>query len=432
MFTENRRRFLRALRDGVAVIPTAPHALRNGDVHHEFRPDSDFYYLTGFEEPEAVAVLAPRHPKHTFVLFVRPRDKAAEIWNGRRHGVERARKRFGAEAAFPIGMIDEILPKYLSTASRIWAPWGRYEAFDRKLGEWMSRGKSRVVQFERADAAPLLHEMRLFKGAEEIATMRRAAAITRDAHIAAMGATRPGVGEYEIEGILRMVFRARGASRVAYPPIVGSGENATILHYGENSRRMEEGDLLLIDAGAEFDCYACDVTRTFPVGGRFSPAQRAVYDLVLAAQKAAIQECRAGNLQTKPHDTAVAVLTAGMVRLGLLKGKPKDLVKSAAYRRFYMHSTGHWLGMDVHDVGRYRENGKPRRFAPGMVMTVEPGLYIQKGAKGVDPAFSGIGVRIEDDILVTARDPVNLTEEIPKEPDELESLVGTSRAPFSL
>lgn len=431
MFADNRKRLAKAIGKGVAVIPTALEYLRNGDVHHAFRPDSDFYYLTGFPEPEAVAVIAPSHPKHRFVLFVRPRDKTAEIWNGRRHGTAGAVKAFGAEAAYPVGKIDEILPKYLSGASRVYAPWGRYEAFDRRLAEWMRRAGSRQNPFERVDVAPVLAEMRLFKSPFEVGQMRRAAEITRDAHVAAMRAARPGMSESEIEGILLCRFRAGGGERLAYHPIVGSGANATILHYVENNRRMEDGDLLLIDAGAEYGGYACDVTRTFPVSGRFTPAQRAVYDVVLEAQLAAIDDCRPGVPRSRPHETAIRVLTQGMVRLGLLKGKPKPLIKSGAFRRFYMHGTGHWLGMDVHDVGRYQEGAKPRPFEPGMVTTIEPGLYIEPRARGVDPAFHGIGVRIEDDILVSRNEPVNLTEDIPKEPGEIESIVGTARAAFA-
>lgn len=424
---------MRHLAGGVAVVPTAPEYLRNGDVHHDFRPDSDFFYLTGFPEAEAVAVIAPSHPRHAFVLFVRPRDKAAETWNGRRAGVQGARRRFGADAAFPIAKIDTILPKYLAGASRVLAPWGRYEAFDRRLADWMKRSGGRQSQFERCDITSVLHEMRLVKTPPEVERMRRAAEITRDAHVAAMRAARPGVTEAEIDGILRFHFRAGGAERMAYNPIVGSGANATILHYVENCRRMEDGDLLLIDAGAEYGGYACDVTRTFPVNGRFTPAQRAVYDVVLAAQKASIDECRPGVPQSRPHETSIRILTEGMVRLGLLKGNVKSLIKSAAFRRFYMHGTGHWLGMDVHDVGRYRlekNTAKARLLAPGMVTTIEPGLYVEDKAKGVDPSFWGIGVRIEDDILVSSSEPVNLTWDIPKEPDEIESIVGTSRGGF--
>lgn len=417
---------------GVAVLFAAPEMIRNGDVHHEHRQDSDFYFLTGFEEPQAVAVLAPDHPRHRYVLFVRPRDRTAEIWNGRRFGVEGARRIFGADAAYPISELEKRLPEYLATSGRVWSLWGRYDAADRRLEDCMRRARTRLLQHERVDALPVFHELRLVKGAEEIRRMRQAAQVTAEGHLAAMAATAPGVGENEIEGVLRGRFLAGGSRRCAYPPIVGSGVNAVILHYTENSRRMKEGELLLVDAGAECDYYASDVTRTWPVSGRFSDAQRALYEVVLDAQKASIEACRPGVPVSKVHDVAVEVLTRGMVRLGFLKGKVGALIKAKAFRRFYMHGTSHWLGLDVHDAGRYvrdpkgRKGPRSRALEPGMVLTVEPGIYVEEKARGVDPRFWGIGIRIEDDILVTRGRPEVLTNAIPKEVAEIEAVVGSA------
>lgn len=424
---------MRRINGGVAIFPAAPTAIRNSDVEHEYRQDTDFYYLTGFEEPNAVAVLAPDHPEHKFVLFVQPKDREREVWTGWRAGDEGAKRDYGADVAFTLEKLDEELPKLAEKADRIYYRFGSDPTFDERLVGLMRRfqrqrqregtGPTSVI-----DPAELLHEMRVIKTREEVDLLRRAVDITAEGHLAAIRAIRPGAYEYEIEAEIRYVFRKSGSPRSGYPPIVASGANATVLHYTVNNRRIEDGDLVLIDAGAEFGYYTGDVTRTLPVGGRFTDDQTALYQLVLDAQLEAISAIRPGAPFIEPHDRAVRVLTEGMVRLGLLEGEVDKLIEENAFKKFYMHRTSHWLGMDVHDAGPYKVADEWRRLAPGMVMTVEPGLYIAENAEGVDPRYRGIGIRIEDDVLVTEHGSEVLSARVPKTIDEIERFMsGASR-----
>lgn len=427
-FAARRRAYMDKLGKGVAILPTSPVYIKTADMEHSFRPDSDFYYLTGFAEPEAVAVLAPHHAEHQFILFVRPRNKEMEIWNGRRAGLEGAKAQYGADAAYPIEELDQHLPKYLEGATEIHYHLGRDERFNDRVIGWLAqiRRKARQgIPAPRAIVDPhaLLHEMRLFKSDAEIDKLRRAAEIAADAHRAAMVATRPGKYEYQIQAEIEYVFRKEGAHGPSYGSIVGGGVNGTILHYHENDQPLNDGDLLLIDAGCEYDYYASDITRTFPVSGKFTPAQRELYDLVLRAQKAALAECRPGKRFCDPHLAAVRTLTEGLVDLGLLKGDVDELIAKEAYRTYYMHKTGHWLGMDVHDVGEYKVDGEWRELQPGMVFTVEPGLYVSEDAPAEADRYRGTGIRIEDDILITATGCEILTRQVPKEIDEIEALM---------
>jgi Xaa-Pro aminopeptidase len=424
-FAERRKNLMAKLPEGVAVFPSAPVAIRNNDVEHEYRQDSDFYYLTGFAEPESVLVLASHHADHAAVLFVRPRDPDREVWDGARAGVDGAVKDFGVDAAFPISELAQRLPDYLQNHERLLYRLGKDRTFDEKMLAALdaTRARSRrAVSWPIAivDPASILHEMRLFKSKEEIATMQRAAAITRDGHLAAMQLAKPGLYEYEVEAALRQVFRKNGSERPAYAPIVGSGPNATVLHYRQNDRRIEAGELLLIDAGCEYDYYASDVTRTFPVNGKFSPSQEAIYRIVLDAQLAAIAATVPGATLEQIHEKALNVIVDGLLSRGLLSGDRQKIMDEQLYRPFYMHRTSHWLGMDVHDVGAYFRNQKSRPLEAGMVITVEPGIYIAAGNTSVPPAYRGIGVRIEDDVLVTSDGQLNLTADIPKSVSELE------------
>ncbi|MCI0339974.1 MAG: aminopeptidase P N-terminal domain-containing protein [Planctomycetales bacterium] len=428
VFRERRDELGRRLGPGGAgVFFTAREARRNGDVDHEFRGSSDLVYLTGFEEPEAVAVVRPDSPDQRFTLFVRPRDPAQETWTGERAGVEGARAHFGADAAFPVADLEKELPACLANARRLVYAVGRDDEADRAVFRALAalRGKARAgirPPTEIHDPEPILHEMRLRKRPEEVAALRRAAAVTAEAHAAAMREARPGMHEYDVQALLELRFRRAGSPRNGYPSIVGSGPNATTLHYTANRRRLEPGDLLLIDAGAEWDFYTADVTRTFPVGGRFTRPQRAVYEVVLGAQERAIAECRAGVPFDRVHETALRALVEGMVRIGLLSGEPEAIVKDESYKKYYMHRTSHWLGLDVHDVGAYRPEGAWRPLEPGMVLTVEPGIYVRPGTEGAPPEFEGIGVRIEDDVLVTGDGPEVLTAAAPKRIEEIERL----------
>jgi len=416
--------------DSIAILPNAPQRVRNRDVHYRYRPDSDFYYLTGFPEPEAVMVLVPGREHGEYILFCRERDAERETWDGRRAGQEGACETYGANDSFPIGDIDDILPGLLENSERVFYTMGCNPEFDRRVMAWINglreqarSGVHTPAEFVALDH--LLYEMRLFKSKTEISAMRRAAKISSEAHIRAMRACRPGLMEYHIEAELLYEFTRRGSRYPAYPPIVGGGANGCILHYIENTDKLNDGDLLLIDAGAEYDGYAADITRTFPVNGRFSKAQKAVYEVVLAAQLAAIQQVRPGNHWNDPHEAAVRALTKGLLELGLLKGRLQTLIKNAAYRHFYMHRTGHWLGMDVHDVGDYKLDNEWRLLEPGMVMTIEPGIYIPAGTKGVPKKWWNIGVRIEDDVLVTRGGHEVLSAGAPKSVEEIEALVGS-------
>jgi Xaa-Pro aminopeptidase len=422
---------MRHMRKGaIAILPAAPVRIRNNDVEYAYRPDSDFYYLTGFDEPESVAVLIPGRPQGEYVLFVRDRDPAREAWDGARAGPEGAVRDHGADDAFPVGDIDEILPGLLERCERVFYTMGAHPEFDKRVIGWVNRlraegGRGRHVPHEFVALDHPLHEMRLFKSRAEVASMRRSAAIACAAHRRALGAARPGAMEYEVMAEILHEFHRRQAD-ISYPPIVGSGPNSCVLHYRENSREMQEGELLLIDAGCEYDYYASDVTRTLPVGGRYDRRQRAVYEVVLEAQKAAIAKVRAGAHWNAPHEAAVRAITQGLVRIGLLKGRVPRLIRDGAYRPFFMHRVGHWLGMDVHDVGEYKVGNEWRLLEPGMVTTIEPGIYIAPGTKGVRREWWGIGIRIEDDVVVTAGEPEVLTAAMPTHPDEIERLMAAS------
>jgi Xaa-Pro aminopeptidase len=422
-FKERRERVLAAIRPGVLVIASAPLAIRNNDVEHEYRQDSDFFYLTGFDEPESVLVLNS-NSEQPFTLFVRSRDPEREVWDGVRAGVEGAVSDFGADVAFPIGELSLKLPDVIQNTERVFYRLGKDRAFDDTLLTALDRVRARArlgvtCPTSIVDSATVVHESRLKKSELELRAMQRAIDITRDAHVAAMAQASPGMFEYEVEAILRGIFRRFGSERPAYSPIVGSGPNATVLHYHRNDRRMEEGDLLLIDAGCEFDYYASDVTRTFPVSGTFTAAQRAIYQLVLDAQLASIELTRAGSTFDEVHAASVKVITSGLVELGIIQGPVDVAISELRYKPYFMHKTSHYLGMDVHDVGAYFIAGKPRPLEAGMVITVEPGIYISHSAP-VAQEYRGIGVRIEDDVLVTNDRPVVLSEAIPKRVDEIE------------
>jgi Xaa-Pro aminopeptidase len=406
----------------VAVLPAAPVFVRNNDVDHEYRQDSDFFYLTGFDEPESVLVLDA--VERRTVLFVRPRDRDREVWDGPRAGLEGAKQRFGADDAIAIAELDEKLPLALQNRRRVYYRLGRNRPFDDRLLAAIDRVRARqrtgvVPPSEIADPGEILHEMRLRKSPPELAMMRSAARITREAHELAMRAARPGMHEYELEALLLDTFRRRGSERPAYGSIVGSGPNACVLHHRRNDRRMDAGDLVLIDAGCEYGYYASDVTRTFPLGGHFSREQQAVYELVLRAQLDGIAATVRGATLDAIHARTVDVVTRGLVALGLLAGEPDKLIETNAYKRFFMHRTSHWLGMDVHDVGTYFVAGQPRSLEPGMVLTIEPGVYIAPDDDTVPAAWRGIGVRIEDDVLVTEAAPEVLTAGIPKSVEEV-------------
>jgi Xaa-Pro aminopeptidase len=422
LYPKRRRAFLDAIAargdDAVCVFPAAPVFTRNNDVEHEYRQDSDLFYLTGFNEPASVLVMGAGKDDKT-TMFVRQRDPEREIWDGPRWGVEGAKEHFFADEAFTIDKLEAELPKLFQNKKRLYYRLGVNRAMDDKVLEAIDRTRARAKlgftwPVEIIDPGTVIHEMRLFKSQDDLATMKKAADITAEAHVRAMAETKAGMHEFQVEAMILETFRARGSERAAYGSIVGSGANATILHYRQNNKKMEAGELLLIDAGCEYDYYASDVTRTFPVGGTFSREQQAIYELVLDAQEAGIEKTRKGSTLEQIHTTCVDVITKGLVKLGLLEGEVEQLVKAEAYKPFFMHKTSHWLGMDVHDVGNYYVGGKARGLEPGMVLTVEPGIYIARDNEKVPAEWRGIGVRIEDDILVTDGDPTNLTQAIPK------------------
>jgi len=430
-FAKRRKQLMRMIGDdGVAIMPAAPVRFRNRDAEYPYRQESDFYYLTGFPEPEAVVVMLPGRKPAEYVLFCRERDPAMEVWVGSRAGQEGACEVYGADDSFPIGDIDDILPGMIEGRERVYYTVGVDPDFDQRVFSWVNRIRKSGRSGSRApeeyvSLEHLVHDMRLFKSKSEIKAMRRAMEISMDAHRRAMEVCRPGMYEYEIEAEFLHHFR-RHQSVPAYSSIVGGGGNGCVLHYVDNRDELRDGDLLLIDAGAEYDYYAADITRTFPVSGRFSPAQKAIYELVLAAQAAAIAKVQPGRHWNEPHMAAVETLTAGLLELGLLKGKLGQLIRDEAYRKFYMHRTGHWLGMDVHDVGDYKVGGEWRELEPGMVLTVEPGLYIPAGSKGVAKKWWNIGVRIEDDVLVTPTGHDVMTAGAPKAVEDIEGLMGKS------
>jgi Xaa-Pro aminopeptidase len=439
MYREHRERLLEVLTSAraAAVVATSDHKIRNHDCEYRFRPDSDFWYLTGFAEPESVLVLlpgtsstSPRNGRASTaprsVLYLRDRDRDREIWTGRRLGVAAAPAALGVDEARPIEALWRELPELLKNYERIVYRVGLDEARDRNMMKTIERLRMQAKggvhpPLELCDPQPFTHELRLKKTPAEIDVMRRAAAISGEAHVAAMRSTRPGMRELEVEALLEYTFRRLGSTGPAYASIVAGGANACILHYVENDQVLRDGDLLLIDAGAEHEYYASDVTRTFPVNGRFNAEQRALYELVLEAQLAAIDAVRPGVSFVAVHELTVEILCAGLVKLGLLEGPVDKALRSESYKRFYMHRTSHWLGLDVHDCGAYLHAGASRKLEAGMVLTVEPGLYVAEGDDSVDARWRGIGVRIEDDVLVTAAGHEVLTAGIPKSVDEVEA-----------
>lgn len=410
-----------------AILPGAPVAIRSGDVEFVYRQDSDFYYLTGFAEPESIALLAPGHPGGEFVLFVRPRDRERETWTGRRAGVEGAIADYGADKAYVVDEFEQIVPRYLEKSERVHFPLGVNEQIEARTMKLVRaaqamRPRTGAGPSTIADPREIVHEMRLFKEPYELELMRRAMAISAEAHRRAMRTARGGMMEWQIEAEVDYVFRKNGAAGPSYPSIIASGPNAATLHYIDNDRKMRTGELMLIDAGAEYDFYAADITRTWPVGAKFTGARRAIYEIVLEAQLKGIAAVKPGACHEDPHEAALAVLVDGMRRLGLLKGSAEEIIERGDYRRFYMHRTSHWLGMDVHDVGLYVIDGKPRLLEPGMVLTVEPGLYIAPGDAAAPEEMRGIGVRIEDDVLVTETGHEVMTAATPKSIEEIEAL----------
>ena len=411
----------------VAIIPAAREATRSNDTQYRFRQDSDFYYLTGFEEPDAIAVIAPGH-EQKYTLFVRPRDPEQEIWVGRRAGVEGAKTEFGADESFPVAEFSEKLLDILDGAGSLYYRLGVHQDLDdriiRKIAEMRSLNRKPIHPPRTIiDPATIVHEMRVLKSPEEIELMQTAADIAAEAHVEAMKTAKAGMKEYEIEAQIEQYFRRHGASGPSYNSIVGGGANATILHYMSNDGELRDGDLLLIDAGAEYKGYASDITRTFPINGRYTEGQREIYDLVLDTQMSCIEMVRPGTTHDELKQHSVEMLTEGMVRLGLLKGKPADLIKEEKYKQFYMHGLGHLIGIDVHDVGIYYYDKQSRALEPGVVMTVEPGIYVAPDTKDIPEKYLGIGVRIEDDVLCTSNGPRVLTTKVPKNADEIEALM---------
>ena len=426
VFQRRRARLAKEMGGGVAIIPTAPERVRNRDSHFPYRFDSYFYYLTGFREPEAVLVIVAGEPTRS-VLFCRERNAEREVWDGFRHGPDGARADFGFDEAHPVARLDELLPGLLADCGSVYCHLGADAGWDARVVGWLNQVRAEArrgvaAPTELRDVHALLDEMRLYKDESELALMRRSATIAAAAHRRAMRAARPGRGEFEIEAELLHEFRRQGAQGPSYTPIVAAGEHACVLHYVSNDGMLDDGALLLIDAGCELDGYASDVTRTFPVNGRYSGPQRAVYEMVLAAQAAALAQVRPGNAWDAPHTAAVRTLAQGMIDIGLLAGSLDEVVERETFRQFYMHRTGHWLGLDVHDAGDYKRGGAWRKLEPGMVLTVEPGCYI-RAAAGVPGEFAGIGIRIEDDVLVTDGGHEVLTHEAPKTIAEIEALM---------
>ncbi|CAK0772160.1 Xaa-Pro aminopeptidase [Gammaproteobacteria bacterium] len=431
-FLRRRRRFLKAVGpSSVAVIGTNSIHYRNRDTEYPFRPDSDFYYLTGFPEPEALLVIAPGRAEGEVVLFCRERNPEKEAWTGPWVGVKGAKELYDVNDAHSIGKLDEIMPGLLENRVRVYHTFGINAELDTRLVGWIGQVRRKLrtgvgAPSEIVDLSRILHEQRLIKDSLEIKNMRAAARISARAHRRVMQACRPGMMEYQLEAELLHEFTRVGGRSLAYAPIVAAGSHACTLHYSDNNGEIHDGDLVLVDAGCELDYYASDITRTFPANGHFSEAQRQLYDLVLKAQYSAIDEVRPGRHWNDPHDAAVQIITKGLIALGLLEGKAKDLVKEEKYKRFYMHKSGHWLGMDVHDVGTYKIDDEWRELKPGMVLTVEPGLYIPQNAEGVPEKYWGIGIRIEDECLVTNNQPEILTSAVPKDPKEIEALMEKS------
>ena len=432
---EQLRSFISAIgEDAVAIIPAAHEATRSYDTEYKFRQDSDFAYLTGFPEPDAVAVLRPGQSE-SYLLYVRPRDPEMETWFGRRQGVDGAVKNFNAHRAESVERFFDDLPSLLDGHEKLYYRFGVDHKLDLRIIEYLSGQRQRRLKTPHPphtiiDPTVLIHEMRLHKTPEEVELMQRAADISAEAHILAMQKARPGMNEYQIESLLEAYMRDNGASGVAYNSIIGGGDNATILHYVENDQPLNDGDLLLIDAGAEYQGYAADITRTFPVNGKYTAAQKEVYNVVLDVQKQCVEATKVGHTVQSRQDLSIELLTEGMKQLGLLKGNTADLIKNKEYMKYYMHGVGHYLGLDVHDAGRYytdQRSTASRPFEPGMVLTVEPGLYIPRDDKDAPEKYRGIGIRIEDDVLITEDGNRNLTTKVPKEIDEIEAIMAESR-----
>ena len=431
-FAKRRQRLIAMMRpNSIAVLPNAKVSIRNGDVHYHYRSNSNFYYLSGFNEPESVIVIIPKRSSGEYLLFCRDRDPDKEMWDGYLAGQQDAIKRYGADNAYSYSDLDDILPKLLKDKEKIYYSMGIDDSFDKRMMSWLNHlnkasrqdthSPHKIIKLEHC-----LNELRLFKSGCEIKAMRHAAKISARAHIRAMQFAQAGKWEYQVEAEITHEFMKNNCREPAYSPIVGGGKNGCTLHYIANNCKLKNNDLLLIDAGAEYDHYAADISRTFPVNGQFTASQKALYTIVLNAQKAAIAEVKPGNHCNRPHEAAVHVITEGLLALGLLKGKLETLIKREAYRDFYMHRTGHWLGMDVHDVGDYKTAGKWRILAPGMVLTVEPGIYI-RNPKSIDKKWHFNGIRIEDDVLVTKTGHDILSKSAPKEIDEIEALMAEAR-----
>ena len=423
-------------KDSVAIIPAAHEVTKSYDTEFKFHQDPDFYYLTGFPEPDAIAVINPSNKKNPFTLFVRPSDPLMETWYGRREGVEGAKKNYAVDKALPIEKFESELPKLLNGAEKLYYRFGVDNKLDQQILHYLSaqrfrRLKTAYPPHTIIDPTILIHNARLHKTEDEVELMQKAADIASEAHVLAMKSTKAGMNESQIESIIEHHFRMSGASGVSYNSIIGGGVNATILHYVENNMELKDGDLLLVDAGCGYKGYASDITRTFPVNGKFTPAQREVYDIVLETEIACLEATKKGNTIKQRHELSIEMLTEGMKKLGLLKGKTKDLIKKKKFLKYYMHGVGHFLGLDVHDAGRYftdqgAKNSRP--FAPGMVLTVEPGLYIPIDDKDAPAKYRGIGIRIEDDVLVTEDGNVNLTAKCPKQAEEIEEVMNSKTA----
>jgi Xaa-Pro aminopeptidase len=430
-YASRRDEALAAFAGGVAIFPSARTVLRNGDSSYAFRQDSDFYYLTGFTEPDAVLVLAPEGTGARSLLFMQRRNRDLEVWTGSRLGVERARETLLVDDAYPIDELEQRLTDLLVGASTLHYAFGAHGPVDRIVRDALEAAREKTRRGGRspyvvAEPSTTLHPMRLRKNDDEVALLRRACAITHAGHVAGMRATRPGEYEYTIQAVIESEYRRLGAQSMAYESIVAGGDNATVLHYVSNRDRLQAGQLLLVDSGCELDCYATDVTRTWPVDGRFTSEQRALYDIVLAAQAAGIDRVRPGVPRNEFHDAAVRTIVEGLIDVGLLQGSVDENLASEAYREYYMHGTGHWLGLDVHDAGPYREpDDSPLVLRAGMITTVEPGIYVRRDSSAPE-RFKGIGIRIEDDILVTPDGNENLTASIPKAVEEIEALVGAT------
>ena len=431
-FIRRRKQLMQDMGDSaVAILPSAPVKIRNRDVEHTFRQDSDFYYLTGFSEPEAVMVLIPGREQAEYILFCRERDEKTEIWNGKMAGQDGATSMYAADDSFPIDDIDEILPGLLENKQRVFYTMGAMPDFDQRLIGWVNslRQQSRAgihTPGEFVGLDHILHDMRLIKSAQEINCMQKAADISAEAHQQGMRFCKPGINETQLEATLLHSFMQQGARETAYSSIVGGGANACVLHYVDNNMKLKDGDLVLVDAGAELENYASDITRTYPVNGKFSRAQRTIYDIVYAAHQAAIAQVKPGNHWNDPHEAAVKEIAAGLIEAGLIEGPLEKAIEDEAYKKFYMHRTGHWLGMDVHDVGDYKVEGVWRVLEPGMTLTIEPGIYINDSHEDVAKKWHNIGVRIEDDVLVTKDGYTILSEACPTQADEIEKLMSGS------